>query len=49
VTARQQGDFDVACVYAGEGVGLLVGEKSAAAVVAEFAEAQALLDRAAGR
>ncbi len=49
VTARQQGDFDVACVYAGEGVGLLRDERSAAAVVADFAGAGALLDRAAGR
>jgi len=49
VTARQQGDFDVACIYAGEGVGLLRDERAAADVVAEFAEAEALLDRAAGR
>jgi len=49
VTARQQGDFDVACVYAGEGVGLLRDKRSAAAVVALFAGAGALLDRAAGR
>ncbi len=49
MTARQQGDFDVACVYAGEGVGLLREERSAAAVVADFAGAWALLDRAAGR
>ncbi len=49
VTARQHGDFDVACVYAGEGVGLLRDERSAADVVAEFAGAGALLDRAAGR
>ena len=49
LTARQQGDFDVACVYAGEGVGLLRDERSAADVVAEFAQAGALLDRAAGR
>ena len=49
VAARQQGDFDVACVYAGEGVGLLRDERAAADVVAEFAGAGALLDRAAGR
>jgi len=49
VTARQQGDFDVACVYAGEGVGLLRDERSAAAVMAEFAAAGVMLDRAAGR
>ncbi|MCA1710713.1 MAG: nitronate monooxygenase [Actinobacteria bacterium] len=45
MTARQQADFDVACVYAGEGVGLLQEERSAAAVVAEFAGAEALLRR----
>jgi len=49
VAARQHGDFDVACVYAGEGVGLLRDERAAAAVVAEFAGAGALLDRAAGQ
>jgi nitronate monooxygenase len=49
VAARQQGDFDVACIYAGEGVGLLRDERAAADVVAEFAGAGALLDRAAGR
>ncbi len=42
VTARQVGDFDVACVYAGEGVSLLRDERSAAAVVAG---AGALLNR----
>jgi len=46
VTARQQGDFDVACVYAGMGVGLLRNVRSASAVMAEFAGAGALLDRA---
>ncbi len=49
LTARQQGDFDVACIYAGEGVGLLRDERPAAAVVAELAGAGALLERAAGR
>jgi len=49
VAARQHGDFDVACVYAGEGVGLLRDERAAADVVAEFAGAGALLDRAAGQ
>lgn len=46
-TARQTGDFDVACIYAGQGVGLLRDERSAAAVVADFAGAADLLDRAA--
>ena len=45
-TARQQGDYDVACVYAGEGVGLLRNVRSAYAVMTEFAEAGAFLDRA---
>ncbi|GAC1444108.1 MAG: nitronate monooxygenase [Mycobacteriales bacterium] len=44
--ARQRGDFDVACVYAGQGVGLLRAERAAADVMADFAAAQALLDRA---
>lgn len=47
--ARSHGDFDIACIYAGQGVGLLVGERSAADVVADLAGAAALLDRAAGR
>jgi nitronate monooxygenase len=44
--ARQQGDYDVAYVYAGEGVGLLRKVSSASDVMAEFAEAGAFLDRA---
>lgn len=47
--ARQRSDFDIACVYAGQGVGLLREERSAADVLAELAGAGALLDRAAGR
>ena len=47
--ARKAADFDVACIYAGQGVGLLRGERSAAEVVAELAGAGELLDRAAGR
>ena len=47
--ARQRADFDIACVYAGQGVGLLREERSAADVVAELAGAGELLDRAAGR
>lgn len=46
---RQRSDFDIACVYAGQGVGLLREERSAADVLAELAGAGALLDRAAGR
>jgi nitronate monooxygenase len=42
--ARRSGDYDVAYVYAGQGVGLLRAERSAAAVVADMAaEAEALL------
>ena len=48
-TARAAADFDVACIYAGQGVGLLRGERSAAEVVTELARAGDLLDRAAGR
>ena len=47
--AREHGDLDVACVYAGQGVGLLRHERAAADVVADLAGAAALLDRAAGR
>ena len=47
--ARRSGDFDIACLYAGQGVQLLRGERSAAEVVAELARAGELLDRAAGR
>lgn len=47
LAARQEGDFDVACIYAGEGVGLLRDQRGAADVVAEFAGAAGLLDRAA--
>ena len=45
-TARQQSDYDVACGYAGEGVGLLRNVRSASAVMTEFAEAGTFLDRA---
>jgi nitronate monooxygenase len=47
--ARKHGDFDIACVYAGQGVGLLRAELTASEVLGEFAGAEALLDRAAGR
>ncbi|CAA9326691.1 MAG: Enoyl-[acyl-carrier-protein] reductase [FMN] [uncultured Frankineae bacterium] len=47
--ARARGDFDIACIYAGQGVGLLRGERPASDVVAELARAGELLDRAAGR
>lgn len=49
VAARRDGDLDVACVYAGQGVGLLRAERSAVDVVAELAGAGELLDRVAGR
>ena len=45
--ARKASYFDVACIYVGQGVGLLRGERSAAEVVAELARAAELLDRAA--
>ncbi len=47
--ARKDGDFDVAYVYAGQGVALLRAERAAADVLHELAGAQRLLDRAAGR
>lgn len=48
-TARKAADFDVACIYAGQGVGLLDRERMAAEVVADFAGVGELLDRAADR
>lgn len=47
--ARQQADFDLACVYVGQGVGLLREDRSAAEVLGELARAEALLNRAVGR
>jgi nitronate monooxygenase len=47
--ARKQGDFDVACVYAGQGVALLRAEQAAADVVSALAGAEALLEVAAAR
>ncbi len=46
--ARQRGDLDVTAVYAGQGVGLLRGERTAADVVHELAGAEELLRTAAG-
>jgi nitronate monooxygenase len=44
--ARRSEDYDVAYIYAGQGVGMLRAERSAAAVVADMAaEAEALLTR----
>lgn len=43
--ARRNGDFDTACIYVGQGVGLLREQRDAAAVVADFAGAEALLRR----
>ena len=47
--ARKHGDFEVAYVYAGQGVALLRAERPAADVLGELAGAEGLLDRAAGR
>ncbi|MFE0152149.1 NAD(P)H-dependent flavin oxidoreductase [Nonomuraea sp. NPDC059007] len=44
-TARAAGDYDTACVYAGQAAGMVREERPAAAVVAGFAEAEALLRR----
>lgn len=46
--ARESGNFDVAYIYAGQGVGLLRAQRAAADVVREFAGAEGLLERAAG-
>ncbi len=43
--ARAAGDYDQAHIYAGQGVGLLREERPAAEIVAELAEAEALLRR----
>jgi nitronate monooxygenase len=49
VAARRQDDVDIVCVDAGQGVGLLRDESTtAAAVVAELARADELLQRAVG-
>lgn len=44
-TAREQGDYDTAYLYAGQGVGLLESERSVADVLDEFAAAEELLKR----
>jgi nitronate monooxygenase len=49
MAAREHGDYDVACVYAGQGVSLLRDERAAADILRELAAAEGLLDRAAGR
>ena len=46
---RERGDFDVAYVYAGQGVALLGAERTAADILGELAGAEALLERAAGQ
>ncbi|MER6575507.1 nitronate monooxygenase, partial [Nonomuraea sp. NPDC001023] len=43
--ARRDGDFDTACIYAGQAVGMVRERRTAADVVAGFAEADALLRR----
>ncbi|MBB5082698.1 NAD(P)H-dependent flavin oxidoreductase [Nonomuraea endophytica] len=44
-TARAAGDYDTAYIYAGQSAGMVREERPAAAVVAEFAGAEALLRR----
>ncbi|TDE36161.1 nitronate monooxygenase [Nonomuraea mesophila] len=43
--ARREGDFDTACIYAGQAVGLVRRQRTAADVVASFAAAGNLLSR----
>ncbi|MEO3887835.1 nitronate monooxygenase [Nonomuraea sp. B5E05] len=43
--ARREGDFDTACVYAGQAVGLVRRQRTAADVVEDFAAADTLLSR----
>jgi nitronate monooxygenase len=47
--ARQRGDYDTACIYAGQGAALLRRQRPAAEVLAELATAQDLLQQAARR
>jgi nitronate monooxygenase len=47
--AAPAGDYDVACLDAGQGVALLRAQASAATVLAEFARADEFLERALGR
>lgn len=47
-TARTEGDYDTAFLYAGQGVGLLQTERSAAEVIADLAAAADLLRAAVG-
>jgi nitronate monooxygenase len=49
VAARERADFDTAVIYAGQSVGLVHRSRPAADVVAELADAQRLLRRAATR
>jgi len=46
--ARERDDFDTACLYAGQAVGLVHRRRPAAEVVAEFAGAAELLNRFTG-
>jgi nitronate monooxygenase len=47
LAALDSHDFDTGCIYAGQGVGLIQGSRSAAEVVADLASAADLLRRAA--
>jgi nitronate monooxygenase len=44
-SARERGDYDTAYIYAGQGVGMLTREQTAAEVLAEFTRAHELLAR----
>ena len=46
-SARDRGDYDTFCVYAGEGAAMLTSQRPAADVVADLATADSLLRRAA--
>ena len=46
-SARDRGDYDTFCVYAGEGAAMLTSQRPAAEVVADLATADRLLQRAA--
>lgn len=43
--ARREGDFDTACIYTGQAVGMVRQQRTAADVVADFADAKRLLSR----
>jgi nitronate monooxygenase len=46
-SARDRGDYDTFCVYAGQGAAMLTSQRPAADVIADLATADSLLRQAA--